>query len=117
MSPLPENFNACARITSIRRDSRAEEAADAEEQETLRLEADLDDCPLCGEFAARIQHRQSRGFGSHYRVECAECETSGPHGDDPQEAFAAWNDRKPRTRRFLKILPPSSGVPNGTPFL
>lgn len=101
---------SCARLSSIRPDSPEETEADREELSIAKLNGELKECPMCGEYAATIVQGRSRGFGNTvtYRAECGECETCGGSGDDPREAFDAWNTRKPRTRRFLQTLQPTA---------
>lgn len=100
----------CARQSSIRPDSPEESEADREEQSIAKLNGELKECPMCGEYAATIVQGRSRGIGNYatYRAECDQCGVCGGSGDDPREAFDAWNTRKPRTLRFLQIIQPAA---------
>ena len=47
-------------------------------------------CPFCGSHAVVVEE-DVVGFA----VSCADCDVSGPTGDDEEEAREAWNKRRP----------------------
>lgn len=53
------------------------------------INADLSDCPFCGQYEAEV----TPGINNCW-VQCGHCHTAGPVADTPQEAAKFWNQRK-----------------------
>lgn len=50
-------------------------------------------CPFCGQ--CNVQHDSLLiGDKRRYVVQCRECQTIGPEGDDLRDSVRLWNDRK-----------------------
>jgi Lar family restriction alleviation protein len=71
-------------------------------------------CPFCGSITLEI--KQPGGWMSNCWIECDKCGAMGPATDDPQSAWAEWNDRATPGHATIGATVPAFEAPRPKPF-